>query len=108
MAAGGAYLSVSGSSGGNINCYNNIVWGNTGSLGGDILLGGTSTTNGFNNDYKNMAGKWNNSGNNINAAPLLLESVTIIFARVHPVSIQDTILRLLLSSTDFEGDLRDH
>jgi hypothetical protein len=74
---GGVYFYVDGTSGGFINAYNNIVWGNTAPTGGDINLSSTiGTANGYNNDYAVMAGRsWDNGGpTNINADPLFVDA----------------------------------
>ena len=72
---GGAYLYANSSQmpGGTVNCYNNIIWGNTGPTAADINVDNTaeSTTNGYNNDYSVMSGSWDNGvGTNIDQDPL--------------------------------------
>ena len=52
-----------------VDTYNNIIWGNTAPMGGDIYLEGSGTANGYNNDYSSMSGSWTNSGSNINDDP---------------------------------------
>ena len=57
-----------------LNIYNTILWGNTGSE--DIFFppfATQRTANGYNNDYASMYGSWTNSGNNINADPHFLK-----------------------------------
>ncbi|MGZ6229985.1 MAG: choice-of-anchor Q domain-containing protein [Syntrophales bacterium] len=101
---GGAYLNVSGSPGGTVNCYNNIIWGNT---GGDILLqSGSRPTNGYNNDYTNMVGSWTNSANHIDADPLFVGSGDYHLRPGSPCI--DTGLNNApgIPSTDFEGNYR--
>jgi hypothetical protein len=65
---GGLFLSKAGNT---INCYNNICWGNTEA---DIYVNGTGTAHGYNNDYTNMTGSWDNSDvSNIDADPLFVD-----------------------------------
>jgi hypothetical protein len=53
------------------NCYNNIIWGNTAPSPADIVLSGTGTAYGYNNDYNAMYGSWNGgSAGNIDHDPL--------------------------------------
>ncbi len=54
--------------------YNNIIWGNTAPLGGDIYFSPSAPpiTYGYNNDYSDMCGVWTNSANNINEDPLFV------------------------------------
>jgi hypothetical protein len=103
-SGGGILLNKFGNT---INFYNNIVWGNT--AGGDIYLSGsTGTTNGFNNDYTNISGSWDNSGGNIDADPLFVD------ASVHNYRLSSTSPCIDagnnsapgLPSTDIDGDTR--
>jgi hypothetical protein len=67
---GGVY----GYGSGVVNCYNNIIWGNTASSGGgDIYFEGSGTFNGYNNNYTTMSGSWTHAASNINADPLFLD-----------------------------------
>ena len=101
---GGAYLNVSGSPGGTVNCYDNIIWGNT---GGDIYLqSGSRPTNGYNNDYTNMVGSWTNSANNIDADPLFVGSGDYHLQPSSPCIDVGNNSAPGLPSTDFEGDDR--
>jgi len=66
---GGAYMNAGGSSG-VVNCYNNIIRGNTPV---DIFVGGT-TKNGYNNNYTTILGGWDYGvGTNIDADPLFVD-----------------------------------
>jgi hypothetical protein len=67
-SAGGFGISVYN----NLNVYNNIIWGNTATTGGDIHLVGYGTANGYNNDYATMSGSWNSASGNINVDPLFV------------------------------------
>lgn len=75
LTAGGgvniyAYSSVL--PGGIVNCYNNIIRGNTSPTGADIMLSGGGEKYGYNNNYSTLAGTWNGSANNIDADPLFV------------------------------------
>ena len=108
-SVGGAYLVAHGSSGGTVNCYNNIIWGNTATNGGDIYLGTSGTTNGYNNDYDSakMFGTWGSSGNN-------LDNIDPKFVGVNDYHLQPTSFCIdagnnsapSLPLTDFEGNDR--
>jgi hypothetical protein len=58
--------------GGTLNVYNNIIWGNTAPDGGDIEISSSGTSNGYNNFYSYIDGSWDNSGNNNSADPLFV------------------------------------
>ena len=97
------------------NCYNNIMWGNTDSaLAGDIaFLGtGTGTMNGFNNNYADMYGTWNNGGGtNINVDPKFVDPDNGDFRLQSDSLCKDAGTTISvpspgLPSTDFEGDAR--
>jgi hypothetical protein len=62
-------------SSGTINCYNNVIWGNTANTSSaDInLYIGTNTANGYNNNYSDMPGSWANGGGNINVDPRFVD-----------------------------------
>ena len=59
---------------GDVNVYNNIIWGNDTFFGDIYLWQWLGTSNGYNNDYSKMYGSWTNSGNNINEDPLFVGS----------------------------------
>lgn len=90
------------------NVYNNIVWGNTAPTGGDIylsVLSGTLVTNGFNNDYSDKPGTWDNgTGTNINADPKL--SGNFHLRSKSPCIDAGTTDAPSIPATDFEGDNR--
>lgn len=53
-----------------LNAYNNIIWGNTAPLGGDISLTSSGgTRNGYHNDYSSFSGLWSFAGSNNDVAP---------------------------------------
>ena len=66
---GGAFLYAYSNTipGGILDCYNNILWGNTGPKGADIDISDAinSTRNGYNNVVSAVSGTWTNSGGNI-------------------------------------------
>lgn len=72
--SGGGGLSIYLPANRNLYVYNNIIWGNTASVGGDIYIWpwGPGIPNGYNNDYSDMYGSWINSGNNINEDPFFV------------------------------------
>jgi hypothetical protein len=106
-SGGGARIYAYGNSGGTINCYNNIIWGNTGLTGGDIYLGYSSTGegNGYNNDYTNIYGTWTNSGNNINANPMFVLENYHLRSGSPCIDAGDNTVASL-PADDFEGDPR--
>jgi len=57
-----------------LQCYNNIIWGNTATTTDDIYVTGSGGTNyGYNNDYHEMSGSWNGGEDaNIDADPLVV------------------------------------
>ena len=58
-SGGGVYLLCNDN--GIANVYNNIIWGNDGSVGADIYLDGTGIFRGYNNCYQAVGGSWTNS-----------------------------------------------
>ncbi len=72
---GGLYINIPGSSE-VVNVYNNIIWGNiTDGDSDDIYLTGYGSSKRlFNNDYHEMVGLWDFSGNNIDVAPLFADA----------------------------------
>jgi hypothetical protein len=66
---GGVQVNLSNNA---FNCYNNIIWGNTGSSPADLTINSTGTAYGYNNDYHDSNVSWNGgSNNNIDRDPLL-------------------------------------
>jgi len=107
--SGGAYLQAQGNSGGTVNCYNNIIWENTASTGGDIYLSTSGVTNGYNNDYDStkMYGTWTNSGNNKdNIDPLFVGGGNYHLQPSSPCIDAGNNSAPSLPLTDFEGDDR--
>lgn len=104
-----AYASSNGVAGGTLNCYNNIIRGNTSPTGADISLSVSGDKYGYNNNYSTMAGTWNGgSANNIDADPLFVNPG---FEDYHLQPASPCIdagenLAPQLPSTDFEGDPR--
>ena len=98
------------------NLYNNIIWGNTAYSYGDIYNYSyattvTTTTNAFNNDYdpaKALLWQIGNTGNNINAYPMFVNSG----ARDYHLTSASPLINIGSNSApslpleDFEGDLR--
>jgi parallel beta-helix repeat protein/YD repeat-containing protein len=74
---GGIYLYVGGTSA-EVDLYNNIIWGNSGSYGGDVLVDnwGGGTVNAYNNDFDpaKVSGSFTNQSGNINADPLFVDA----------------------------------
>jgi predicted outer membrane repeat protein len=106
---GGAYLFLTAPSGGTIDCYNNIIWGNTASSGGDILLSGTGTRYGYNNDYTSIDGTWNYQGGpNIDADPFFVDAGAGDYhlQTTSPCIDAGTGSAPELPGTDFEGEPR--
>jgi len=67
---GGLYFSA----GNTANVYNNIIYGNTATGGGDIYFETVTNRIGYNNNYSDIYGTWTESGNNLNADPLFVDS----------------------------------
>jgi hypothetical protein len=92
-----------------IDVYNNIIWGNTASLGADIYLEeGFGTATGYNNDYSDMSGSWDNSGGNIDENPLFIDADhgNYHLRSISPCIDAGTNAALELPSADLEGDPR--
>jgi hypothetical protein len=73
---GGVYFYIYGGGvGGEVHCYNNIVWGNTATTGGDVYLSkGSGSAYGYNNDGHDAAGSnWDGGDGNIDADPLFID-----------------------------------
>ncbi|MBW1980631.1 MAG: right-handed parallel beta-helix repeat-containing protein [Deltaproteobacteria bacterium] len=87
-------------------CYNNIVWGNTDSLGADIYLNSEIVTaQGANNDYESLFGSWTVSGLNLHVNPLLTSKYHLN-SRSPCIDMGKNDPPGGLPSTDFEGDTR--
>jgi len=102
--AGGLYLYKNGNT---INCYNNIIWGNTSPNGGDISLNGaTGTFNGYYNDYSDMYGSWTSEDGNIDDNPLFVGGGDYHLRSASPCIDRGNAGAPQLPATDFEGDPR--
>jgi hypothetical protein len=109
--AGGIYVSL-GSDTAQSNLYNNILWGNTASYGGDIFIDNSSgsTVNTYNNNFDpaKVSGTFTNQGNNINMAPMFVNSASgdyhLSFGS--PCIDSGDSLAPSLPATDFEGNDR--
>jgi hypothetical protein len=98
-----------------LNCYNNSIWGNTASVVADdigFLMPGTGTMNGYNNNYADMDGSWDNGGEtNINVDPQFVDPDNGDFRLRSSSLCKDAGTNTVpnppgLPSTDFEGDAR--
>lgn len=102
------YASSSANSSGIVNCYNNIIRGNTSPTGADIKLHAGGTKNGYNNNYSALSGTWDGSGGNIDADSLFVDPGC---GDYHLLSGSPCIdagenTAPLLPDSDFEGDQR--
>jgi hypothetical protein len=93
------------------NFYNNIVYGNTATQGGDIYFESVSNRIGHNNNYSNMYGTWTDSGNNLNTDPLFADPSNNDFHLQPTSSMINAGTTTVpnppgLPSTDFEGNPR--
>jgi hypothetical protein len=77
---GGVYLKVSGTPGGTVYAYNNIVWGNTATTaGGDVYLskGSGFAYRNYNDAHEEAGSSWDDDGlgdHNIDADPLFVDA----------------------------------
>jgi len=108
--AGGLFLKTIGNN--TVNCFNNIIWNNTGATGGDIFLADTlGTANGYNNNYSDMSGTWDNSGGETDIDPQFIDPDNGDFrlrSSSPCIDAGETSVPTPpgLPSTDFEGDSR--
>jgi len=88
--------------------YNNIIWGNTAPLGGDIHFfpWGPGIPSGYNNDYSDMNGDWTNSGNNINEDPFFVGSGNYRLQDISPCIDAGDNSAPELPEFDFDGNPR--
>ena len=72
---GGLYININNTTA-ILNLYNNIIWGNTAETGGDdiYLNGYGSKKNFYNNNVHNIVGTFDFAGNNIDVAPLFVNT----------------------------------
>ncbi len=109
--AGGIYLNL-GSNTVQSNIYNNILWGNTASYGGDIFTDNWSggTVNVYNNDFDpaKVSGSFTNEGNNINTDPIFVDAANGDYHLTHgsPCIDAGDNSAPFLPAIDFEGDGR--
>jgi len=96
-----------------INCYNNIIWGNTDPSGVDIRLMASSdgTSNSYNNDYSTKIGTWDSEISKIDVDPEFIDPEHGDFRLRSSSSCIDAGETNVpgppgLHSTDFEGDTR--
>ncbi len=92
-----------------INIYNNIIWGNLATSSSSDMDVSGNTTDAFNNDYDpaKASFNWNgihNSGNNINANPMLDSSYRL--TQASPARNMGSNAAPSLPSADFEGHPR--
>jgi hypothetical protein len=109
--AGGIYLRLDSNTA-ESNIYNNIIWGNTASYGGDIFVdnwaGGTVKV--YNNDFDpaKVSGIFTSEGNNINIDPVFVDAANGDYHLTagSPCIDEGNNAAPSLPSTDFEGDGR--
>lgn len=102
--AGGLHI-WSGANASNI--YNNIIWGNTATTGGDIFfLPCVVNVNGFNNDYSDIYGTWSSEANNIDQDPLFKGPNSYHLQYSSPCRDAGTAVAPLLPATDYDGEPR--
>lgn len=90
-----------------INCYNNIIWGNTATTGDDIYFVNTGgTANGYNNDYATMSGSWDSAAGDINADPLFVALGDYHLRPASPCIDEGLNSAPGIPALDFEGDAR--
>jgi hypothetical protein len=90
-----------------IDCYNNIIWGNTAVAGGDIYMfgGPAGTANDYWNDYTDRVGMWDTQVGHIDADPLFVGGGAYHLRSASPC-IDAGVSAPNIPSTDFEGDAR--
>ena len=90
------------------NCYNNIIWGNTGPTPVDITINGsTGTAYGYNNDYHVMYGSWNGgSAGNIDLDPLFDAGGYYHLTPLSPCIDKGDNSAPALPATDIDGNTR--
>lgn len=102
--AGGLHI-WSGANASNI--YNNIIWGNTATMGGDIFfLPCAVNVNGFNNDYSDIYGNWSSEANNIDQNPLFKGPNSYHLRYTSPCKDAGTAVAPLLPANDYDGEPR--
>jgi hypothetical protein len=106
---GGVSVNLGGS-GGTIDVYNNIMWGNTASSGWDIYLTGSGTAYGYNNDYSSISGSWTSGHdiNNIHVDPKFIDASHLDFRLQSGSPCKDAGDGSApdIPDYDFEGDAR--
>jgi hypothetical protein len=109
---GGAFLYAYSNTvpGGILDCYNNIIWGNTGPRGADMDIRDdiNSTLNGYNNVVSDVNGTWTNSGDNRDADPLFVDAAGGDYHILKTSPCRDAGLATApqVPKKDFEGQLR--
>lgn len=89
-----------------LNVYNNIIWGNSAPVGGDIVVacdGYGASQRGFHNNYQDMLGAWSSEGNNINQNPQFVGGGDFHLQAGSVCKDAGTAQAPELPSTDFEG-----
>jgi hypothetical protein len=109
---GGVYLEYH--SGSVSNLYNNIIWGNSAPVGGDIFMKSDPDdllwieSNGFNNNFSALDGIWTGWGGNINSNPRFQDPSNSDFHLkfTSPCIDAGTNSAPRLPAVDFDGDPR--
>lgn len=87
--------------------YNNIIWGNTATEAGDIVLyGPCSLIAGYNNNYSDILGVWTSEGNNIDQNPLFVGGDDYHLQAASPCRDAGTDSAPNLPTTDIDGQNR--
>jgi hypothetical protein len=91
--------------------YNNIIYGNIATEGGDLYFEDVTSRVGYNNNYSSMYGTWTDFGGNLDTDPLFLSDTNNDF-RLQPTSPMVNAGATAVPtppgfpSTDFEGNPR--
>ena len=86
--------------------YNNIIWGNSAPIGGDILLFCTGLVAGYHNDYSDILGDWSSYGSNIDQDPRFIDSGNYHLQQSSPCRNAGTDSAPDLPTIDYDGQHR--
>ena len=103
---GGVFLTAAGE----VNLYNNSIWGNAAGQGADLFIASASgsVVNAFNNNISSVEGPFTNAGDNGNVDPMFTDPTNGDYHLLAASTLRDAgaMSYPSLPLTDFEGDPR--